>query len=166
METSLLLPGINQIRFSRWLSGKESTCNAGATRCGFDPRVRKIPWKKKCNPLQYSCLENPMDRGAWWATVHGVTRVGYDLASKSPSYIVTCHLQIVTVLDAFPVWMPFLLFLVWLLWPGLRVVSFLKDVYFWLCWGFVAVHRFLLAVASTGCPVRCTGFSSQWCLLL
>ena len=30
------------------------------------------------NPLQYSCLENPMDRGAWWATVHGVTKVGRD----------------------------------------------------------------------------------------
>ena len=31
------------------------------------------------NPLQYSCLGNPIDRGAWWATVHGVTRVGHDL---------------------------------------------------------------------------------------
>ena len=31
------------------------------------------------NPLQYSCLENPVDRGAWQATVHGVTRVGHDL---------------------------------------------------------------------------------------
>ena len=30
------------------------------------------------NPLQYSCLENPMDRGAWWAAVHGVARVGHD----------------------------------------------------------------------------------------
>ena len=30
------------------------------------------------NPLQYTCLENPMDRGAWWATVHGVKRVGHD----------------------------------------------------------------------------------------
>ena len=29
-------------------------------------------------PLQYSCLENPMDRGAWWAAVHGVGRVGHD----------------------------------------------------------------------------------------
>ena len=36
------------------------------------------------NPLQCSCLENPMDRGAWWATVHGVARVGYNLATKSP----------------------------------------------------------------------------------
>ena len=34
------------------------------------------------NPLQYSCLENPMDRGAWWATVHGVARVRHDLVAK------------------------------------------------------------------------------------
>ena len=34
------------------------------------------------NPLQYYCLENPMDRGAQWAIVHGVTRVGYDLLTK------------------------------------------------------------------------------------
>ena len=38
-----------------------------------DPWVRKIPWKGHGNPLHYSCLENPMDRGAWQATVHGVT---------------------------------------------------------------------------------------------
>ena len=31
-------------------------------------------WRRKCNPLQYSCLENPMGRGAWWATVHGVAQ--------------------------------------------------------------------------------------------
>ena len=36
------------------------------------------------NPLQYSCLENPMDRGTWRATVHGVARVEYDLATKPP----------------------------------------------------------------------------------
>ena len=36
------------------------------------------------NPLQYSCLENHMDRGAWWATVHGVARVGHDLETKPP----------------------------------------------------------------------------------
>ena len=34
--------------------------------------------------LQYSCLEKPMDRGAWWATVHGVTRIGHGLATKPP----------------------------------------------------------------------------------
>ena len=34
----------------------------------------KLPGGGHGNPLQYSCLENPMDRGAWWATVHGVTK--------------------------------------------------------------------------------------------
>ena len=34
------------------------------------------------NPLQYSCLENPMDGGAWWATVHGLQRVGHDRATS------------------------------------------------------------------------------------
>ena len=36
-----------------------------------DPWVGKIPGEGNGNPLQYSCLENPMDRGAWWTTVHG-----------------------------------------------------------------------------------------------
>ena len=40
---------------------------------GFDPWVRKILGQGHANPLQYSCLENPMDRGAQPATVHGVT---------------------------------------------------------------------------------------------
>ena len=51
-------------------SGKEYTCQyRGCKRHGFSPWVRKIPWRRKCNPLQYSCLKNLMDRGAWWATV-------------------------------------------------------------------------------------------------
>ena len=41
---------------------------------GFNPRVRKIPWRKYDNPLQYSWLENSMDRGAWWTTVHRVAK--------------------------------------------------------------------------------------------
>ena len=56
--------------------GKESACQYRRhKRCGFDPWVRKIPWRRGIfhgNPLQYSCLENPMDRGAWWATGHGI----------------------------------------------------------------------------------------------
>ena len=39
---------------------------------GFEPWVGKIPGEGSGNPLQYSCLENPMDKEAWWATVHGV----------------------------------------------------------------------------------------------
>ena len=56
-------------------SGKESICQGRRhKRPGFDPWVGTIPWRSKCNLLQYSCLENPMDRGAWWATAHGVTK--------------------------------------------------------------------------------------------
>ena len=46
--------------------------------------VGKIPREGKSNPLQYSCLKNPMGRGAWWATVPGVARVGHDLVTKPP----------------------------------------------------------------------------------
>ena len=38
------------------------------------PRVGKIPWRRTWHPLQYSCLENRMDRGAWWATLHGLAQ--------------------------------------------------------------------------------------------
>ena len=52
---------------------KNLTASAGDKRCGFDPWVGKILWSKKWQPLQYICLENSMDRGAWRATVHGAT---------------------------------------------------------------------------------------------
>ena len=44
-----------------------------AANAGFDPWVRKIPEEGNGHQLQYSCLGNPKDRGAWWSTVHGVT---------------------------------------------------------------------------------------------
>ena len=40
---------------------------------GSIPGLGRSPEEGNGNPLEYSCLENPMDRGAWWATVHGVT---------------------------------------------------------------------------------------------
>ena len=55
-----------------WRSGKEFTCNAGDL--GLIPRLGKPPRLKNGNPLQYSCLGNPMDREAWPATVHGVAK--------------------------------------------------------------------------------------------
>ena len=67
----------------QWLSGKESTCQC--RRHVLDPWVGKIPWRRKCNPLQYSCLENPMVRGACMATVLGVTNGGTQL-SRSMCY--------------------------------------------------------------------------------
>ena len=56
-----------------WLSGKESACSAGATGdLDLIPRWGSSSGRGHGNPLQYSCLENPMDGGAWWATVPSV----------------------------------------------------------------------------------------------
>ena len=57
---------------SWWLSGKESSCQY--RRCRFDPWIRRSPGEGNGNPLQHSCLENPMDRGVWRAAVHGITK--------------------------------------------------------------------------------------------
>ena len=59
---------------------KASTYNAGDL--GLIPGSRRSPGKGNGNPLQYSCLENPMDGGAWWATVHGLQRVRHDWATS------------------------------------------------------------------------------------
>ena len=52
--------------------GKESACNAGDL--GSIPGLGRSPGEGNGNPLQYSCLENPMDRGAWQVIVHGVAK--------------------------------------------------------------------------------------------
>ena len=51
---------------------KDSACNAGDL--GSIPGLGRSPGEGNGNPLQYSCLENPMDGGTWWATVHGVAK--------------------------------------------------------------------------------------------
>ena len=59
-----------------WLSGKESACQSRSHGSG------RSPGGGNGNPLQYSCLGNPMERGTWQATVLGVARVRHDLAPK------------------------------------------------------------------------------------
>ena len=56
----------------RWLSGKVSACNAGDL--GSIPGSGRSLGEGNGNPLQYSCLENPMNREAWWVTVHGTAK--------------------------------------------------------------------------------------------
>jgi len=56
-----------------WLSGKEFACNTGDP--GSIPGSGRYPGEGNGNPLQYSCLENPMDREAWWGTVHEVAEL-------------------------------------------------------------------------------------------
>ena len=72
-----LTSALSLVRLPWWLSGKESTCNAGAARdAGSIPGSGRYSGEGNGNPLplQYSCLEKPMDRGAWLATVHRVSK--------------------------------------------------------------------------------------------
>ena len=62
--------------------GKESARCAGDP--GSIPGSGRSPGEENGNPLQSSCLKNSIDRGAWQAAVHGVARVGHDLATKPP----------------------------------------------------------------------------------
>ena len=71
------------VGFSGGSNSKESTFNVGDQ--GSIPGLGRSPGEGKGYPLQYSCLENSMDRGTQRATVHGVAKVGCDLAIKSSS---------------------------------------------------------------------------------
>ena len=75
-------PGAGGWGFPHSSVGKESACSAGDL--GSIPGMGRSPGEGNGSPLQYSCLENPMDRGAWQATIHGVARVRHDLATKPP----------------------------------------------------------------------------------
>ena len=76
----------------RWLSGKESAGQAGDM--GSIPGSARSPGVGNGNPLQYSCLENPMNRGAWQATVHGLQRVRHDWMTEHPHTHTHCILAI------------------------------------------------------------------------
>ena len=66
-----MLPRASQVA----LAVKNPPANAGDARdAGLIPGLGRSPEEEHSNPLQYSCLENPMDRGAWWATVRGVAK--------------------------------------------------------------------------------------------
>ena len=67
-----------------WLSGKESPCNAGdAGDMGSIPGSGRSSGGENGNPLQDSCQDSPLDREAWWATVHGVTKSQTELSDRA-----------------------------------------------------------------------------------
>ena len=66
-------PSLLNTNFPRCHSGKESICQAGDA--GSIPELGRCPGEGNGNSLQYSCLGNPMEKGAWQATVHGVAKV-------------------------------------------------------------------------------------------
>ena len=98
---------------------KNLPANAGDTRdVGSIPGLGRSPGEGNGNPLPYSCLENPMDRGTWWATVHG-NRKDVDTAERPPLY------QLVGYLHIFSLWV--------------GVIFYLRFKINWLsshtCWG-------------------------------
>ena len=77
--TGSSMKNVNKRKLDGFLGGsdgKESVHNAGDL--GSIPGLGRSPGGGSDNSLQYSCLENPMDGGAWWATVHRSQRVGHD----------------------------------------------------------------------------------------
>ena len=72
-------------------SGKEHArqCRKHVRR-RFSPWVGKIPWRRARQPLLYSCLKNPMDKGAWWAIVHRITKSQTRLKQLSMQVVLVC----------------------------------------------------------------------------
>ena len=127
--------------------GKESACNAGDP--GSKPELARSPGEGNGNPLQYSCLKNSMDRGAWRATVHGVTENLY-LGQKScpqisytqriaPGQVAACSVIEEVVPQQSPCRRA----------PGLLP-------------GLSREGR-QTAAASSGCPTLCTASLTCWC---
>ena len=103
--------------------------------------VPKLIGEGNGTPLQYSCLENPRDGGAWWAAVSGVAQSWTRLKWLSSSRSSSSSPKLIRAL------------------PGCRAASlsnFQHFIYFWLCWVFVAVHGLSLVAVSRG-------YSSLWC---
>ena len=73
MPSSHVLPDVLCCHWAPLAAQTVKDLPAGRRPC-FSPGVRKILWRREWLPLQYSCLENSMDRGAWWVTVHGVAK--------------------------------------------------------------------------------------------
>ena len=88
----LLTKQSSRLGLPQWLSGKESAWNAGIV--GLLPGSGRSPGGGHDNPLQYSCQENSMDRGAWWAMVHGVTKSWTQLKWLSRQHVIAKHLSL------------------------------------------------------------------------
>ena len=124
----------------RWLTGRDSTCQCRSLRRrGFNPWLQKNPGEGNGNPLQYSCLENPRDKGSWWVTVHGVrksqtrlsilTHVCYHAFLIPSCFRISCLVYSSIYFFAFPFF--FFFFLVTLTFSGLlKLLIFLKSQFY------------------------------------
>ena len=136
----------------QWLSGKESACNAGDA--GSIPGSGGSPGQGKGSPLQYSCLGNPMDRGAWWVKVHGIA-TEFDKTQCLNNNCCQCYWAFTECFQCAACSIEYFIFL--RLFP-FRLLIFVCARPLLLCWlslaatsrgnSLVAVHGLLTAVAS------------------
>ena len=88
---------VRKVQASSWLSSKESSCNAADTTGTADLilGLGRSPGEGNGNPLQCSCLENPMDRGAWRATDHGLLKSQTQLKNNDKKSTMVCIVKAV-----------------------------------------------------------------------
>ena len=108
---------------------KASACNVGDL--GLIPGWGRSLREGNGNPLQYSCLENPMDGGAWWATVHGVTKS----RTRLSDFTITYHYQPRdrTAAPATPALQ--VNYLQWATWEAPIISHYLSSSWLWMSWG-------------------------------
>ena len=88
----------------RWgFPGKECTCQC--RRCGFDPWVRKLPWRRNGNLLHHSCLENSMGTGVWQAILHGVAGKLNTTQHLNSSSSISYGIKVSKCIDPMKIWM-------------------------------------------------------------
>ena len=115
---------------------EDSACNAGDP--GSIPGLGRSSAERKGYPLQYSCLENSMDREAWWVTVHGVARIGHDLVTNTFTFTVVSGWTMHPLLPAFP-FLSYFFIPPWML-PGIISqmnclhLNHVLGIYFWGIW--------------------------------
>ena len=86
------------VGFPGGASGKEFACNVGDTgKMGLIPGSGRSPRRRNGNPLQYPCLENPIDRGTWRVTVHRVAKSQMQLSTHTQGYFSSLVLPIVNI---------------------------------------------------------------------
>ena len=84
--------GLGRLRFAGGFVEKNLPTHS--KDLGWIPGLGRSPEGGNGNPLQYSCLENPMDRGGWRATVYGITKVGHDWVTERGMVLVCSFWQI------------------------------------------------------------------------
>ena len=133
--------------------GRESACNAGDL--GSIPGSGRSPGQGNGTPLQYSCLKNSMDRGAWWAVVHGVANAAHNWVANTHILIIICLNVDVFESILLPNLLSFLVIYIHVFHQIWEVFSYLKKKKFFSAFYSLFSPACLSAVSLQSCPTLC-----------